>query len=50
MQNIFMFAKIGALMIIIIAGLVWLCMGKSFGKFRFANAFRYVAFNRYTLR
>ncbi|EFN86936.1 Y+L amino acid transporter 2 isoform X1 [Harpegnathos saltator] len=27
MQNIFMFAKIGALVIIIIAGLVWLCMG-----------------------
>ncbi|XP_011875163.1 PREDICTED: Y+L amino acid transporter 2 [Vollenhovia emeryi] len=26
-QNIFMFAKIGALMIIIIAGLVWLCLG-----------------------
>ncbi|XP_012216500.1 Y+L amino acid transporter 2 [Linepithema humile] len=27
MQNIFMFAKVGALMIIIIAGLAWLCMG-----------------------
>ncbi|KAL6421239.1 hypothetical protein ACFW04_013658 [Cataglyphis niger] len=27
MQNIFMFAKIGALAIIIIAGLIWLCMG-----------------------
>lgn len=30
MQNIFMFAKIGALTIIIIAGLIWLCMGRFF--------------------
>ncbi|XP_025265107.1 large neutral amino acids transporter small subunit 1 isoform X1 [Camponotus floridanus] len=36
MQNIFMFAKIGALMIIIIAGLIWLCMGH---KENFENIF-----------
>lgn len=28
MQNVFMFAKIGALIIIIIAGLVWIMLGK----------------------
>ena len=27
MQNVFMFAKIGALVVIILAGLVWLFMG-----------------------
>lgn len=32
MQNVFMFAKIGALVIIIIAGLVWLCLGMSLKK------------------
>ncbi|XP_018342791.1 PREDICTED: large neutral amino acids transporter small subunit 1 isoform X2 [Trachymyrmex septentrionalis] len=36
MQNVFMFAKIGALMIIIIAGLIWLCIGH---KENFENSF-----------
>jgi len=27
MQNVFMFAKVGALVIIITAGLIWLCIG-----------------------
>lgn len=36
MQNIFMFAKIGALIIIIITGLVWVCMGH---MENFSNAF-----------
>jgi hypothetical protein len=35
MQNIFMFAKIGALMIIIAAGLIWLAMGKFFNQLYF---------------
>ncbi|XP_018046347.1 PREDICTED: Y+L amino acid transporter 2 isoform X2 [Atta colombica] len=36
MQNVFMFAKIGALIIIIIAGLIWLCIGH---KENFENSF-----------
>lgn len=28
MQNVFMFAKVGALIIIVIAGLAWLALGK----------------------
>lgn len=32
MQNIFMYAKVAALVIIIITGLVWICSGKSRDK------------------
>lgn len=27
MQNVFMFCKIGALMLVIIVGVVWMCLG-----------------------
>jgi len=37
MQNIFMFAKIGALMIIIAAGLIWLAMGEFFNQLYFIS-------------
>lgn len=36
MQNVFMFTKIGALVIIIIAGIVWMCLGN---VENFENAF-----------